>query len=255
MERGRDWPKHCVPLIEVKMKKILIIFGLSLFCFFDIGHALNLGEIRTEIRLHIKDSNTSRQNYSDSQLNNIINQAHRDVVNLSWVIKKSTSIELVSGTTHYALPTDFLQITRVTVRRENMEEKSLAGLDGDFPRSDWEISAGDPEDYYQDPTLPGYISFYPWPNSSTSTGTVKVNYLAKANSLTSDSDEPFNGDDLYQDYSDILIWYTCYQVMAIEGRADKAQYYLNAYESRLALMIDKLGQKVNYFPSFSGQRK
>lgn len=237
------------------MRKKLLLAGLLCLLWGNFAHALTLSEIRTEVRVHIKDSNTSRQNYTNTQLDNIINQAHRDVVNLSWVIKKSASLELVSGTTHYAVPTDFIQVARVTFRDRNIEEKSLPGLDGDFADSDWETAGGYPQYYYQNPTLPGYLSFYPFPNSSTSTGTIKMNYFAKANTLSSDSDEPFNGDDRYQDYSDVLIWYSVYQLYAIDGRADKAQYYLSAYESRLALMIDKLGQKPNFWPSFSGQRK
>lgn len=237
-----------------RMKKLIVI---SVFCLFCVGisNALNLGDIRTEVRLHIKDSNTSRQNYSDTQLNNIINQAHRDACNISWVVKKSTSLELVSGTTHYALPSDLYQIARVTFRNENLEEKSLAGLDGEFSDSDWETVGGYPEDYYQNPVLPGYISFYPYPNSSTSTGTIKINYIGMANLMSSDSDKPFNGDDRYQDFSDMLIWYTVASIFSIEGKVDRVQTYFNMYESRLALMIDKVGQKINYFPSFSGQRK
>jgi hypothetical protein len=241
-------------ILGFNMKKFILA---SILCISITGitHALNLGEIRTEVRLHIKDSNTSRQNYTDAQLNSMINQAHRDVCNISWVIKKSDDFELSVNTTHYALPTDLIQITRVTFRDEALTEKSIAGLDGEFEESDWETSSGYPEDYYQNPVLPGYISFYPWPATSSSTGTVKVQYIAKANTLSSDSDTPFNGDDRFQDYSDILIWYPVYEIYAIEGRTDKAQYYLNAYESRLTFMMDKLGQRPNFMPSFGGQRK
>ena len=238
------------------MKKNLVLI-LSLVCLFGPrwAQALNLGEIRTEVRLHIKDSNTSRQNYSDTQVNNIINQVHRDVVNLTWVVKKSTSLELTDETTHYALPTDLIQIARLTFRDENMEEMSLAGLDGEFSDSDWETAGGYPDKYYQNPVLPGYVSFYPYPNSSTSTGTVKINYFAQSNTLSSDSNTPFNGDYRYQDYSDILIWGAVYEIYVIEGRVDKAQYYGNLYESRLMIMREGLAKIPNWWPSFSGQRK
>jgi len=236
------------------MKKILFLLITLFLAPSSISWGLSLSEIRTEIRFHIKDSNTSRQKYSDTQLNNLINQGHREVVNIGYVIVKSTSITLTVGATHYAVPTDLMQIQRVTFKNENLPETSKVQLDGRFSGSSWLNESGYPSQYYQDATLGEYISIYPWPGSASSTGTLKVDYWAQANALSSDSDTPYDGENRMQSYSDILIWYVVYWIHMRDGLFEKAKDALQMYETRMQSMFDKLGDKPNYFPSFGGDR-
>lgn len=239
--------------MESPLKKtlaaVLFLAAVSFPC--DL-FALTLSEIRTQIRIRIKDVNSSRQRYTDAQLTAFINETHRDVVNFSWVIKKNDDFELVSGTTYYSLPTDIIHINRVTWRRKNIPEETLVSLDSKSNFGDWRISAGPPQAYFQDETMPDMIGFYPFPNNSASTGTVVVNYVAQANELSSDSDEPYNGDDRYQNWSDILIYEPAYKIMLIEGDTAKAGEYKAYAETRLRNMMEKLGLKNNYIPGMSG---
>lgn len=228
--------------------------GLALLAllFFSPLHALTLAQIRTEVRVRIKDSNSSRQRYTDAQLNNMINQTQRDVVNFTWVIHKNTSITLIIGTTYYTLPTDIIGIERVAWKRQNIPEQTLQGLDSKVNFGDWGIAAGPPQAYFQDPTQSTTIGIYPWPSNSSSTGTIVVNYSSQATDLSSDSDVPFNAEARYYQYHDLLIYEPAYKVMLIEGQAVKAGEYKAYFETRLKIMSDNLGRKDNYLPSAAG---
>lgn len=233
------------------MRKFRSLFLLLLFLP-GISSALTLSEIRTEIRLRIKDTHSSLRRYSDTHINNLTNEAQRDVVNVVWPIKKATTITLVSGTTYYSLPTDLIAIQRVTREFKKIEEVSLEKLDGDFGNSNWESTGGTIRYYFQDPAEPDQIGFYPWPNSSASTGTVKVLYWAQGTTLSADADKPFNSEDRYAPYHDLLIFYVCYRVYLLEGEIEKASIYRQEYESRLVVMRERVGSKPGYNGSFMG---
>lgn len=234
------------------MKKLFIAF---LFLLPVNASALTLLELRTNVRLLIKDASTSRQRYTDTQVNNFINEGQRDVINNTWVITKSTNITLVTGTTYYTLPTDTLAIQRVTKDRRNLPETSLIKLDGDSSNGTWENSVGVANSYFQDPSQTDKIGVYPWPNSSSSTGTIKVIYYAVAPVISSDADIPFNGEARFYAYHDLLEYFAAYRVYLLEGEVDKAGLYRQEYESRLTLMAGRIGMKGNYNPSFSAGTK
>ncbi len=234
------------------MRKIKL-FLLTLFLFGSFAHALTLSELRAQVRIRIKDANASRQRYTDVQINALLNESHRDIVNATWVIAKSTSFALVSGTTYYLMPTDVIDIQRVTFRDVPLKEISFQGQDGQTA-SAWELSGGLPSRYFQDATQVGYIGFYPWPNSTSSTGTVKMQYYAEANTLSSDSDIPFDNQNRYLPYNDLLTIFTCYKIFLLEGETAKSDAYAKEYENRLALMRDRVRSKPNYMPGFTGNR-
>lgn len=231
---------------------------LFLFFFFfsaSAAQALTLAQLRTAIRLRVKDANSSRQRYSDTDLTNIINQDQRDAVNFSWIIKKSTSIELVSGTTYYTVPTDIMAIERITLRHYNIPEVTLQTLDSNANFGPWLTSKGTPTQYFQDPAQPTKIGVYPWPASSSSTGTLRINYYAQPTDLSADSDVPFNSDVRYYPYHDALVFGPCYKIMLIEGEMDKAAEYKSFYQERLQLLANLSNAKPNFLPGFAGQRK
>ena len=230
------------------MKKLLLLLFLV-----SPVHALDLEDIRTEVRLRVKDSGVSTR-FTDAQIDSFSNEGQRDVVNATWVIKKSTSITLVSGTTFYSLPTDLIAIGRVTWRNRNIYEATLTKLDSDFNNSAWLDTGGPPQKYYQDPTQSDKIGIYPFPNSASSTGTIKINYFSQGTNMSADSDVPFNGENRYISYHDLIIFYDCYRVHLLEGEIDKATLYRQEYEARVLLMRDRVGSLPGYIPGLSGTR-
>jgi len=220
--------------------------------------ALDLGTIRDEIRVRIKDVGTSgqRRRFTDVQLNSFINQTQRDIVNVTWAVKKSTDFLLVENTTFYTMPTDFITVERLVFENRNLEESSINGLDSRFNNADWRTTDGFPEVYFRDTQRPDEIGFYPFPDDSgNSTGTVVMGYFAIAPDLSSDTDEPFDAINRLQQYGDILVYEPVYKVFLIEGEPDKALEYRSYYEARLELMVSLEGQRPNFKPGFSSQRQ
>lgn len=232
---------------------------LSLFLIFisvSAAHALTLTQILTEIRVRVKDTGTgTRQRYSDTQLTNVVNQSQKDVLNYSWLVKKSTTIALTVGATYYTLPTDMIAILRVTSANRNIYETTLAKLDSDSNNSSWATTTGTPSSYFQDPAQSNKIGFYPFPASVTSTTTAKILYVSQGTDLSSGSDVPFNAESRYLPYHDLLIYEPCYKIFELEGEQDKAMEYKAYYESRLQIMASGTNQKPNFIPSFSGNHK
>jgi hypothetical protein len=216
-----------------------------------LSHSMNLGTIKTEIRLRIKDTNSSRQRYTDAQLTNLINQTQRDVVNFTWIVQGSSSFPLVSGTTYYSLPSTFIQILRVTYNGRKLPQATLTSLDSRFNFGSWQTTSGTPDSYFQDPTQSSKIGFFPYPNS-TSTGTVNVMFSIQATDLSSDSDVPFNSETRWVPYHDLLIYEPCYKIFLIEGEVAKVAEYKNYYEVRMKQIIDLIGKNPDYLPGFSG---
>lgn len=228
---------------------VLVLLGIT------HAYALTLSDIKTEIRIRIKDTDATRRRYSDTQLLNLVNQTQKDVVNLSWIVKKSTSVTLVSGTTYYSLPSDTIAIHRMTFNYRNLPETTLQELDSRFNGGTWATTPGLADRYFQDPSQPSTFGVYPWPNNSSSTGTVRIIYYAQGTDLSSDSDQPFNGDARYVPYHDLLIYEPCYKVFLIEGETAKSEAYRSYYESRIQILLGTVGNKPNYLPGFTGQRK
>lgn len=217
-------------------------------------HALALSGIRSEIRILIKDNDSSRRRYNDAQLLTFINDAQREISNATWIIHKSTSISLVSGTTYYSLPSDLIEIKRVTREYKGLDETTFDKQDSDNDDGSWETTGGTPSNYFQNESQPDKIGIYPFPNSATSTGTIRMIYVAQPVDLASDSDVPFNSHNRYAPYHDAIIFYVCMRIFLLEGEMDKSAMYSQLYESRINLMRALVGLKPNYLPGFSSDR-
>lgn len=230
------------------------IFILMLLFLGGNLYALDRSDIRDGIRLRIKDTNSERQRYTDAQLNNLINQEQRDVVNLTGIIKSNTDIVLSTGTTYYSIPSTVISIDRITLDFKDLPEATLKGLDSENSGGAWALTSGKPQKYFQDPARPGQIGVFPWPQALLTTGTLHVNYFADADDMVDDTDVPFNGSLRYLPYHDLLIYGISYKIELTEGDAPKAQEYRGYYESRILLLGNK-DQSPNFLPGLSGQRK
>lgn len=235
------------------MKKLIICLGL--FFAPPVLHALSVSDLQNDIRLTIKDAGgTDRRRYRDSQLIDFLNEGQRDVTNLTWLVSNSTSFPLVSGTTYYDLPSDVIEITRVTREYKILDETTFDKADSDAGNAAWETNGGIPIEYFQDSTHPDKIGIKPFPNSTSSTGTIRVQYIAQPATLDSSDDVPFNGSNRYLEYHEVLVFYAAFKIFTIEGDFTRAQIYNQLYESRVDAIKQKAGSKVNYLPGFSGTR-
>ena len=233
---------------------ILIVVG---FCFAwpAVGSALQLSEIRTQVRRYILDNDSSNRRYSDAELLSFINEVQRDFINQTWATRDSTEITLVANTTYYDLPNDLIAVTQVifidsnsnTIELEEKTEKYFYTNEPDFEKT----AGSQPDRYFirlstQDAN-PLEIAFVPVPDSTADDGTLRVDYVDIATDLSSDTDIPFEGFRHLYPYHDALTYGTVARIKALEGMGDAATFN-QAYLSVIKLATDRLGQSPNWNP-------
>jgi hypothetical protein len=245
------------------MKK-LIVFAAAILAA-QFAHALTLSEIETNVRRHVDDtaSSSSLQRYSDTIIDAVVNEAQREVVNQTWCVSSSTGYSLTAGVTYYALPTDFIATKNVIFQdRSNnvyvLKQVLPRTYLGQNPNYEKSSSGGQSPTNYQirDSTSGAAtqeISYIPVPTTS-STGTVRVDYYKRADDLSSDSDVPFDGDYSLYSYHDLIVYYTASRLFLMEGNVNAAAVYSQLYQSGLALMKEKFGVNPDYVPSAIGGR-
>jgi hypothetical protein len=218
--------------------------------------ALNLGEIRDQIRQQVRDTDSTRRRYSDTVLLNFINEIQRDFVNRTWSVVKSSGYILTQNTTYYDLADDTIAINFIYFTNQS---GSISMLDERLERSfrqanpDFEREGGTPVEYLVRTSTSGatplQIGYTPTPNSATSTGTVRIEYISQVTALSSDSDVPFEGYEPLVPYHDSLIWGVAAKIMFIENQVNKANSFLAIYNDLIGLSSNRLGRAPNYVPN------
>ena len=212
------------------------------------AEALTLSGIRDLCRLYARDTGSTRLRLTDSQYNSIIEEGHKEIVQSLLPIVKSFRFELVSGTTYYTLPRDYLIAFRVTRDYQYLSEKSPKALD---KYSNWEEVSGRPSDYFISFASRTLIGMYPWPSTSSDTGTVRMEYYATATALTTDSQSPFNGIQELQPYGNTLVQYCAYRAALLNGEPDLATFYYQEYRLSMSLMDSTDKSRPSYSPSIT----
>lgn len=223
------------------MKKALFLFLIILP---STSRAITLTTILSDCRTLVKDSGT-RNRFSDAQLTRFSNEGQKDVNSQIWPIQKATQFELVSGTTYYTAPTDFLHTLRVTREYQVIREQSLKSLDS---KAEWQNVGGLPQNYFISFASRTLIGFYPFPDSSSSTGTIRMDYIAQVTDLSSGSDTPFNAITELQPYGYLISFYCAYRASLIDGEIDMAQSYIAEYQRGLKRMSEDATARPAYNP-------
>ena len=211
--------------------------------------ALTLSDLRIQVR-DLAIDNGTRLRYSTTTVDTYLNEAQRIVVLDAKPIIKAGSFELVAGTTYYSLPSDFLQMRRLGLRYLDLSEITLESLDNKAGLQ-WETSGGLPTNYYVSFASRTKVGFYPFPDTSSSTGTVRYEYYAQATNLSAASDEPFGGDAELDPYHYILVYYAAARLAAIDGRVDLAVFYRTEFLEGIERMKREAMLKPSYRPSAS----
>lgn len=224
------------------MKRSIIALLLCL-CVVQ-AEALNLGEIRTVIRRNVRDTATvtTLRRYSDSYLNDLINEAQRDVINQTYAISLETSMSVVNGRDEYVTPERTIKVWRVTRVFGNLPEVELSKMDADFNNEPWQEELGVPAYFYMKKSDPHYVFLYPVPNDSL-LGTLRIEYYAYPEDLVNDTDDPYSSIDELAGYDDLLVYHPTARILIVEGKLDRAQSYIGLYESGIKLMSENLGYK------------
>lgn len=232
----------------------LSLFGAFFLCSVSV-HALNLASIETAIRRNVRDTatDTSLQRYSDSVLDDFINEYQREVVNLTYPLYGTTTYTLSAGTTYYNLPTDYLAVKSVYYFKGSTVYELKANSEQSYRKNNpnYEAQRGPPSDYFVRNTVKTstetQIAFIPV--QTTSTGTVNVEYYYSAPDLSSDTDIPFDGQGDMAPFHDILVYGVSTKIKTIEAMTSEAQVYQQLYSDKLNIMMNRFRSNPNYSPS------
>lgn len=230
-------------------KIIRLIMLLGLLTALTPAGALTLSELRAQARVLALDAGTTRQRYTDARVTAFLNEGQRAVVVEARPLLQAGTLELVAGTTYYDLPGDFLQMHRVTHDWEVLPEQTPEALDRS---SQWQITGAEPTHYYVHFASRTKVGFYPFPESSSSTGTVRYEYWAQATAMSADGDEPYNGVTELLPYHDGLAYYAAARMTAIDGRPGLASFYLSEHRATVERMKSEAKSRPSYRPGASG---
>lgn len=239
--------------MEDRNSRITLVIVLGLLCAIalpQVALCFNLGTLKTEARALALDSGSTRQRHSDARITAYLNEGQRIAVLDAKPIFRSEQFELVAGTTYYSLPADFLQMYRVTLDYDILDETTPEALD----RTDrWQETGAKPTHYVIFFASRTKVAFYPFPDSSSSTGTVRYEYAAQATDMAADSDSPFGGVTELVPYQYILAQYAAARMAVMDGRADFASLYLAEFSAGVARMARESKLRPSYRPSASGR--
>lgn len=224
------------------MKKIILILLLVP----SLSHSIAMSTLRDDCRTLIKDAGpTNRARFSNSSLERFLNEGHKDLVQRAQVVRNSVKFELIPGVTYYIMPHDFLQPVRVTRDFLYLPQRSIQHLD---KNQEWEEVKGLPINYFLHFSTRTHLGFYPFPDSSSSTGTIRADYIATAGELLTDTDEPFNRTQELQPHAYLISLYCAYRASIIDGMPQWAQFYRQEYLSGLAWFSEDGKDRVYYRP-------
>ena len=117
--------------------------------------------------------------------------------------------------------------------------KTMAELDRDYSGWDNNTSSSTPHSYYY---RANYVGIYPAPDFKHSDiyGDIRLNYVLRPSTFTSDTDVPFNDYRHLYRYHHSIIWYVCALCSKDEGDSTMMTFYWQKYISDIALMIERL---------------
>jgi hypothetical protein len=163
---------------------------------------MDLSEIQTLVGALTND--TSHDRYTTDQINTELNNTQDKWNVRARILKDTVTITVVDGTRQYAisgLTGTVVAFGRVTHKGLELEKKDKAWFDL-YAGDDWTDDVGTPRKFLIDATDPDvqYITLYPIPQSEDAGDYLVVEYVKRHTTLSSSSDEPFNGNDLLLPY-------------------------------------------------------
>ena len=225
------------------MRRIAILLLLALPA---PASATTLADLRAEARTLALDNGT-RLRFSTATIDNWLNEA-QSIANLEMrLIRKSREFDLSAGTTFYSLPSDFLQLLRVTFKYRALGEPTSEALAGKVGWN-WIEAKGQPTSYYINFASRTLIAFYPWPDTSSSTGTIRYEYWAQTTDMVLAADTPFNGITELQPYANALPVAAAVNMVRIDGRMDLVILYDNEWDQWMARIKAEANNRPNYRP-------
>ena len=200
-----------------------------------------LSDIRSQVYALLREQSGDSQ-FTDAQINSLINQAQRLLVPIIEQPRKfSSGTQAVAGTATYAVPSDFVMLKTAYFGKTDVSGDNLPL---EFKTEQW-LRANYPNFLYTGSDAygrPKYILLkdddtfllFPTPNADESvTGKfLIIDYLFNPADLSGDSDTP----DLPLSYHDLIKFYVCYLCYLNLGKPDIAALLFASFEKHHKLI-------------------
>ena len=238
----------------MKWKSLLLVLVV---CFLRgaVAWSLSLSDLLTQSRVYLRDTNTTRPRFSDSQLTFFFNNGQREIAARSWCLIASSAITLQSGTTEYSLPSDCIAPLRVTVNHNALAERPFSFLD-EAGRAWINEPGGTPREYYvrTDSSVVANVSresigFHP---VSTFTASAIIQYAQQPSDLVSASDIPFSGNNRLYPYHQSLAFYAAFSGYMALGMKEEAMLYFQLYTASAGDLDGNNSSRTLFNPNFRG---
>jgi len=217
------------------------------------AYALNLGEIETMVRSLVRDNTpaTGSPVFSDTLIDEYINIVQREIAMNTWCIEDYHTYTIAVGQEEYQFESDMVAITRLTIDDELISQKSVSKLDDEDGSWDVSKATSTPSYYYVRHTTVSVIGFDTIPSTTTDTSFTAW-YIKNPTELTSDTDEPFDGQDRLDPFHYAIVLGASALISYAYGKPTDGDKYYMLYVDRINVMERVIRVTPDYVPSFMG---
>jgi len=209
-----------------------------------------LSSIRDKIRRRIQEPSADR--YSDADLNAFINEAQKEFSLDTEYTLSSWTFSASEDVAEYKLPSDLLNIIRVSFDDLRLKETTLSeldkldeDLDEDSDDDDkWVNQTGTPTHYLF--VTENVIRLYPYPDSDADGKTIEIYGVQIPKTLSNDADKSDISDIFERTIADWVAW----QIFDIEGEIDQAIRFERKYNKGIATAIRLKNRRIKEEPLY-----
>lgn len=192
-------------------------------------------DIREEVRRLVQDTDSGNYRWSDTVLNDRIDQAHERVAIITkCIIDLDNTDNIVANQSAYAIPTGFLEPIDIRAKSGDkwysLNKVTVEELNGSG--DDWRSASGTATSYW---TLGGYYNLYPTPDTAVASG-ISIDMYARPTAFTTDSDIPFNADPKLYAFHDIISYEVAGKCKQDDRKFDEANQILTVFQQKLREM-------------------
>ena len=207
-----------------------------------------LSSIRSKVRLRIQEPTADR--FTDANLNDLINDAQDEFCLDTEYTKSSWTYTAVLNQKTYTLPSDLLNIERVSFDDLKIQETTLSeldkldeDLDEDSDDDDkWVNQTGTPTNYVF--VTENVIRLYPYPDSDAAGKTIEIYGIQIPADLSSDTDISDISSIFERTIADWVAW----QVFDMDGETTQAVRYEKKYNKGVGLAIRMKERRIKEDP-------
>lgn len=236
--------------MKLKLTVLLIVLMIP-SCVYSKNWTTMLDQIRANINdKPVGSTDTAKYRVSDADLLVVANDGQRLINDTVWALNTSTRIVMITATTYYDLPTDFITTNRVILSMKTiLPERTIAQLDSE--NSYWFTASTGTPSYYYISWNRKQIGFYQVADTSY---IVDIDYFQQPTDMVSGSDIPFNGVNKFVPYHDLIVWYTCAYQQTVDNKPN-AQMFFTLWSSGVTRMAQQLNVTPNNIPFIGGRKE